>query len=605
MAERFRLEIPTSRYKTLKYIRKRPQFRRKAISEYRKIYALDSEATSRGTLLLLADNEGNYIDLEDITLENVLKFLFSKRYQNSWCFFWNLHYDARVILKMILLEISPKELLRFKQSFRCNIFGYSIHYIEKRKLSICKGHKSVIFFDISQFYFQKSLAEAYQKNIGKLAKQYLEMKNKRDEFTTDYYKRHKKEMRKYCIDDCIFTKELSVHWIDLFYKVFEFYPSHWISSGYLAEKILINRGINIPKFDEIPQEVQELAWNSYYGGRIELVERGHNKHCYIYDINSAYPYALTQIPDLTKGEWIHSKRLEQNALVGFFKIKAKIPETKHIAPFPFKVRSKIVYPVGEFITFVTLAELQSSDDSWYEILDSWQYVDSNPSYPFRNLIEEFYEQRKELQKAKNPLEQPIKIILNSIYGKTGQTTDNKIGNIFNPAIVSTITGIARASLYHAIVKNDMERDVIMMYTDSICTRKKLECNSEKLGEFKIDFENGTIYALQNGFYSKNGKWDRSRGIGSIGDESIEHKETFLDSKGRIKYSFKKLRVGTLKENLNKGTLDKIASFYEVTRELNINGDRGRHWWGRLTDARLQENNISSPFNLSIFDYRKI
>lgn len=303
----------------------------------------------------------------------------------------------------------------------------------------------------------------------------------------------------------------------MFFSAFGFYPSHWISPGYLAEKILINKGVVIPKFDEIPELAQELAWNCYSGGRIELVERGYNKSCFIYDINSAYPFALTLVPELTKGKWIQSNKIQDNAVVGFFKIKADIPLTKHIAPFPFKVRSKIIYPVGKFITFVTLAELLACEDSsWYEILDSWQYCDSEPYYPYKKPIGEMYKQRQELKRQKNPLEQPFKIILNSIYGKTGQTTDNKMGNIFNPVIVSTITGITRARMYSCIVKNGIENDVIMMYTDSICSKNRLDFDSKELGEFSFDFE-GSIYALQSGFYSKNGVWEKSRGIGSIGE----------------------------------------------------------------------------------------
>lgn len=605
MAKSIGLDIPTSKCKTLRYLRKRPQFRRKATSDRRKIYTLDIEATTNGSMLLLADNEEHYIELDDTALEKVLKFLFHKRYQSSWCFFWNLHYDARIILKMILMALSKKELFHFTQRFRCKILGYSIHYIEEKKLSIRKGKHSVTFFDISQFYFQKKLTEAYKKNIGKLPKEYLEMKELRKDFTLDYYKRHKKLIQNYCISDCKFTAELATNWIDMFFKAFGFYPSHWISSGYLAEKILINKGVVLPKFDEIPEQAQEIAWNAYVGGRIELVERGYSKQCFIYDVNSAYPFALTLVPELTKGKWIQSNEIQDDVVIGFFKIRANIPLTKHIAPFPFKVRSKLIYPVGEFITFVTLAELQACEDSsWYKILDSWQYCDSNPYYPYRKPIEEMYIQRQELKNQGNPLEQPFKIILNAIYGKTGQTTDNKMGNIFNPVIVSTITGIARAMLYSCIMNSGIENDVIMMYTDSICSKKKLDLDSKEMGGFSFDFE-GSIYALQSGFYSKNDTWEKSRGIGSIGDESINHKETTIDSKGRIKYSFEKLRVGTLKENLNKGTLEKIGSFYTASKQLNINGDRGRLWHGRLTDVRLKENNVSSPFPLPLFDVTKI
>jgi len=593
------------KHPALKSLRKKKQFRRKAVSDRRKIYALDTETTQQGELLVLADNEGNYIDLEKSKINHVLKFLFSKRYEGSWCFFYNLHFDARIILKMILRELSEKDLNRFYYTFRCKIQGYSIHYIEEKKLSIRKGKHSVTFFDIAQFY-SKSLLEAYKTNIKKpLPDHYQSMKESRSDFSRDYYKRHKKQMRNYCIDDCILTKELAEHWCDIFYKAFLFYPSHWISSGYLAEKVLINQGVNITKFDDIPLEVQEIAWNCYVAGRIELVTRGQSEKAYIYDINSAYPYAMTTIPEPTNGTWIQSTKLIKNALLGFFKIKCNIPNTKHITPFFFKVRGKIIFPKGEFITYATLDEIKSCEDSsWFTIIDSWQYTDPNPFYPFKRIIEELYEKRQILKKNKDPLELPIKIILNSMYGKTMQTTENKTGNMFNPVLGTTICGKARAMLYQTIMSNDMERDVIFIYTDSISTTKKLNLDSKELGGFSEDFE-GSIYTLQSGFYSKNGYFERSRGVGHLGDETIIHKETKTDSKGRLVYEFEKKKVGTLKLNIKQNTLDNIGAFTTVTKKLKLNGDRGRMWWGKLSDVRLKERNISTPFDLSLDDPTKI
>jgi len=590
----------------LKHLRKRVQFRRKAVSDRRKIYALDTETTSKGELLILADNEGNYIDLEKTKIESVLKFLFSKRYEGSWCFFWNLHFDARIILRMILLELNDKDLNQFYYTGKCKIQGYSIHYIEKRKLSIKKGKHSVNHFDIAQFYFESQLLQAYKNNIKKpLPKHYEEMKDSRSDFTKTYYRDNRNKIRSYCVDDCILTQQLAVHWVDMFYKAFLFYPSHWISSGYLAEKIFINWGVNLPKFDDIPLVVQELAWNCYVAGRIELIVRGHTEQAYIYDINSAFPYAMTLIPEPTKGDWIQTKKVLHDALLGFFKIKCNISETKHITPFFFKVRGKIIFPKGEFITYATLDEIKSCEDSsWYTIIDSWQYLDSNPFYPFKRVIEEFYEKRQELKRNNDPLELPIKIILNSIYGKTMQTIDNKIGNLFNPVLGSTITGKCRAMLYDTIISNDMERNVIMMYTDSITTTKKLNLDSKKLGGFSQDFD-GSIYALQSGFYSKNGYFEKSRGIGQLGDETIIHKETKVDSKGRLVYEFEKTRVGTIKLNIKRKTIENIGAFTTVKKNLKLNGDRGRQWWGKLSDVRLKERNISTPFSFPLDDPKKI
>jgi hypothetical protein len=79
----------------------------------------------------------------------------------------------------------------------------------------------------------------------------------------------------------------------------------------------------------------------------------------------------------------------------------------------------------------------------------------------------------------------------------------------------------------------------------------------------------------------------------------------MDSKGRLVYEFEKTRVGTIKMNIKNKTLEKIGSFYKVKRNLKLNGDRGRQWWGKLTDVRLKERNISTPFSFPIIDPTKI
>ena len=112
---------------------------------------------------------------------------------------------------------------------------------------------------------------------------------------------------------------------------------------------------------------------------------------------------------------------------------------------------------------------------------------------------------------------------------------------------------------------------------------------------------GSIYALQSGFYSKDGYFERSRGIGQLGDETIIHKETKVDSKGRLVYEFEKTRVGTIKLNIKRKTLENIGAFTTITKNLKLNGDRGRQWWGKLTDVRLNEKNISTPFSFPLDD----
>ena len=118
----------------------------------------------------------------------------------------------------------------------------------------------------------------------------------------------------------------------------------------------------------------------------------------------------------------------------------------------------------------------------------------------------------ELKKEKNQLERAIKIILNSMYGKTAQRVNNQMGNLFNPVIGSYITGFARAQLYKFVKDHQLEKDVVAFATDSIACRKKITgLDSEKLGEMKLDKEaNDVIFYQMDFIYSM--EYGRSVGL---------------------------------------------------------------------------------------------
>ena len=459
MAESKSLKI--TKVKSLKRLAtKIPQNRDKARSNLRDINALDTE-TWKGDIFLLADSDGDYIDTfkKGITIDSVISFLTRAKFETSWNFFYNLTYDGSVILKLLGKKILST--YKTKRAFRFKYKKYSFYFIPKKTLRISKGHHSWVFYDITQYYDFKKLHIAYQNHIQKLPDSYLKMKSKRNEFSPRYYRDNRKQVRDYCIDDCKFTKELSEHWIELFSKAFEFYPQRWISSGYLAEKVLINHGIDIPFFCDLPYDLQEFSFNSYFGGRFEIIKRGFIGKAWLYDINSAYPYALSKMPDIIKGNWRKGMRsIHAKALMGFFKIEVKYDECEYLPAFAFRrITSNndlICFPSGNFVTFATLEELRNVDQKNYKILDSWQYFDENPIYPFRDFIIEHYNKRKELKKQGNPLQLPIKTILNALYGKMGQKVNRRIGNLFNPVIFAFITGYARAQLFSFVKEHNLE-----------------------------------------------------------------------------------------------------------------------------------------------------
>ena len=584
--------IPITDYKDLSRLRtKVHQDRRLANSPLRPVYGLDTE-TYEGTPFLIADSDGRYLD--KITPESCLKFLFSKKFQGTWNFFYNITYDAEVILKLL-----GEELNSYKRtgSLRFHYGEFTLDYIPSRKLTIRKGHHSSVFFDIAQFY-HTSLVSAYQQNIGSLPNDYFLMKKERAQFSPRYYNRNKTKVRKYCIADCKYTKELAEHWINLFYNAFSFYPARWISSGYLAEKVLINNGINMPKFDSIPYPVQDLAYRSYFGGRFEILKRGFIGKAFLYDINSAYPYALTKIPDITKGQWISSNKIQSDAMLGFFKIKVNISDCKYIPPLPFRADNIIIFPSGKFQTYCTLAELQSCKNINYKILKSFQFIPNKEYFPFKDFIEKMYAKRLYLKQNKNPLQLPIKIILNSIYGKTGERIRFKIGNLFNPVIFATITGITRAQLYEFVQKYGLERYVVSFATDSICITKFLDINSNRLGEFSFENSADDVFYLQNGFYRYNGKW-KQRGLGRLGTRDIENPQTY-EKDGKLIIKIKLLRSARLRSSILQNNISEIGKIKEYEREVNLNADRKRFWLGKLSSINTRNMNDSVPISLNYF-----
>jgi hypothetical protein len=304
----------------------------------------------------------------------------------------------------------------------------------------------------------------------------------------------------------------------------------------------------------------------------------------LYDINSAYPFALTTLPDITDGRWIRRKSIHHDAKLGFFEIIADVDPTVKICPFPFiKKNGTICYPSGKFRTFVTLDELKMVEGDpkiRYKIVESHQFIpNENCKYPFKDFTEEQYDRRMELKQSGNKLEKAIKIILNSIYGKTAQRTNKVIGNLFNPVIASYITGYTRAYLYRFVKENNLENDVVAFATDSIAVRKKIPgLDSKKLGDMKLDKEGNDVIFLSNGFYRFNGEW-KKRGMGYDNEkrQEIDHIDTRINKDGSLYIGVKTTRTTHIKSGILYNMLKKVGKIEIYEKKINLNSDKKRLW----------------------------
>lgn len=595
-------EVYKSKTKSLAKLRI-PVQRRSPVGKLSKPFVgLDSETDLNGDILCLCDSDGRVLE-RPTSFEEIAKFLLAIK--NVTYAGWNAGFDTSVIMKYIPSETLARAVKEDEISFR--VGRYRITWIPKRVFAITDSkdrHNNCSFYDFAQFY-GKPLAEAFSKYIGPVSEETQSMKEQRKwGFTLDYYNLYKEALERYCINDAKMTAELAEYWANMVERAFNIRPRKWISSGFLAERALLANNVEMPLFSDVPYEIQELAYASFWGGRFELVQRGFIGECYLYDINSAYPYAMSLFPNLKRGKWVRSKRIETGAYLGFFRIIAEVPHGTVIAPFPFRNKDGLIaFPSGTFETCITLDELitsQKDKSVSVTILDSYQWIpEGELEFPLREFMESNYKFRLELKKSNDPLELAVKIILNSCYGKTVQTKGS--ANLFFPLLGAFITGMIRASLYNFVKDNKIERETVSFATDSIAVTRKLPYNSLELGALKLDKEGFDTYIISNGFYKFNGKW-KQRGLGRDREKDleIEHIQTRVDTEGRIYIQLEAKRPTNVKEAIRQDRQKEIGAFKTYMRKLDLNSDTKRLWDGQLVKANDTVRNTSTAIPVEIF-----
>src|SRR6185437_8363564 len=80
-------------------------------------------------------------------------------------------------------------------------------------------------------------------------------------------------------------------------------PRRWDGPGAVATALLQRERVKAAE-TECPPDVAKAARYAYAGGRFEVVRFGSvPESAYEYDVNSAYPSALREVPNLTIGKW--------------------------------------------------------------------------------------------------------------------------------------------------------------------------------------------------------------------------------------------------------------------------------------------------------------
>lgn len=289
-------------------------------------------------------------------------------------------------------------------------------------------------------------------------------------------------------------------------------PRRWDGPGAVAAALLMREKAK-DAMTVCSAPVAEAARYAYAGGRFEVVRFGHvERPAYEYDVNSAYPSALRNVPNLARGVWEHLKENVYLREFALYHVSFKTNGDMTI-PGPLFYRDAkghICYPMSSTGWYWgpevdTLREYCAKGYGSYEILESWQYVEDDPTdRPFA-FIEPLYLKRQALKKAHDGAHIGLKLALNSLYGKLAQQVGWKVTDkglrvppFHQLEWAGYTTSWCRAAVLRAALMN--MNAVIAFETDAVFMSEPIDLPvSNRLGEFECtEFVNLTY--VQSGTY---------------------------------------------------------------------------------------------------------
>lgn len=453
----------------------------------------------------------------DVCLSFLLKI--AEEYPGRYHVIYGGSYDFNKILKDLVN--SPARLRKLYETGRTFWKHYHIEWIRGKWLRVknMATGQSVKVFDVISFFqmsFVKTL-EKWQIEIPEMD-EIVAMKERRGQFK--WSEKEHQRIVDYCGLELWALVELMEQFRRYHIQADLPYMTGWYGPGAIANGLL--RRYNIKKHMlATDQEVNQAALHAYGAGRIErLLYGNYEGPTTILDINSAYPYSISQLPNLSGG-WrlIKGEEATRKWPMSLYHVRM-FHHNDYASPLFFRRPNDTIFfpnPKGkDFIENWIWTPEYAQLVKWqipHEVVECYRFQGDPHSRPFA-WLEEMYYKRLEWKKAGNPAEKNLKLALNSIYGKmvqqAGYESYGKIPVFHQIEWGGYVTSSTRAQLYNACREMQF-LNVVGVETDSIIiagsNRPYSIRISDQLGEWGVSKYQGITY-IQSGVYwlKQNGEW---------------------------------------------------------------------------------------------------
>jgi hypothetical protein len=449
-------------------------------------------------------------------------------------------------VNMILGDLESRHLKHLAEYGVTRWQGYRIAYIPGKMFRVTRGNErrgeekiSATIFDVFGYFHSKYTTSLLKFNVANEAE--IEAvtagKSKRGNFTYEDIE----YVKAYWKAEVSFGPMLMDKVRDACYDA-GFFITQWHGPGALASYVLRKRGVKEWMSKDIPPEVQIATRYAYAGGRFQPWRCGLYCHSvYTADINSAYIYACSLLPNLATGRWrrivrgdVDRSKLASFGLyhirfdAGFDKMRDnhRRGAFEEIHPlFHRDNRGNLFWPARTDGWYWTPEAKTVADNPDAEFLEAWIY-DDDGTRPFGWVTEEF-DKRLQLQHEGNPAEKTFKWALAAMYGAFARTVgwDRKTRQAprsHELAWAGFITSWCRAEMYKLAYHSWRHGGLISIDTDGVTSTVPFKDEwldrgeGEKLGQWKLEEFTGVLYG-QSGVYwlmDMSHKWTtaKTRGI---------------------------------------------------------------------------------------------
>lgn len=367
--------------------------------------------------------------------------------------------------------------------------------------------------------------------------------------------------------------------------------------------------------DEITTNGHINTWSreAYIASRVEVLARSCDDARY-YDINSSFPYAMTStMPGSFTGSSTKLPALDGVPFLADCEIE--VPDCQ-LPPLPIRLDGRVFFPTGRWRGRFSNADLQALISVGGEIAKVHDAITFEPRDDLAGYVHELYARR---QKASGFLKVAYKYLLNSLYGKFGES-DIKVETLINPEteqpgwlmvrpgiylapkiasvphmhvpISVHVTSIARKNLYDYMIASG--GDVHYCDTDGFSTTGQYPDSSE-LGGLKLEklIKRGRF--VQPKVYALTGTDADGKPLSTPGDP--ESDGTLVRAKGFSRMTLSKferlasgeeiecVRMVSIRENIRSGDMTpkeivigkQIRKSSVTKRKFETDGKSSRPW----------------------------